>query len=159
MASSFIYKRNIRILISVLLIIALILIVKSITEFVGFSQGILTLISTLLSITCIWILFRMINDIAKIKNVYNQKNLNYTPPVPFGHKSVWMAVKTNDPELVVNTFFRDKKVICTNWESCYFGHVEKGYSYVLQPIDGWVIVQGIDIYDLLQVKNPNAILF
>ena len=74
------------------------------------------------------------------------KELVADQPQGFGYKNKWLAVKSNNKELVAE-FLKLKNVEKSNWED----GIKHGYEigeFITPTINGWILVLGIDISDL-----------
>ena len=61
-------------------------------------------------------------------------------PVPFGHKCVWFAVKTDQKNRLVE-IFKLRKVMDCNWEAG-IAQAYKGSVFITPAIAGWTLVCG-----------------
>jgi hypothetical protein len=82
------------------------------------------------------------------KRFFSKKSKKLIPdkPIGFGYKHKWLAIKSTDKNKVAK-FLKLKNIQESNWEyGVNFGY-EKGV-FVTPEIDGWILVLGIEIFDL-----------
>ena len=70
----------------------------------------------------------------------------YSPnkPINFGRKTTWCAVKCDDSELVAQAIFNGQYKPCDWVEGMIRAYDVQG-TFVLPPINGWVLIHGIEI--------------
>lgn len=70
------------------------------------------------------------------------------PPRPFGYKMSWLAVKTEDPQSLIDCL-RLEGVKDANWESgiaaVYDDATSDANIFVTSPVDGWTFVIGLSL--------------
>src|SRR5262245_13351295 len=74
-------------------------------------------------------------------------------PVPFGYKCAWLAIKTDDPQAVVEALGL-KNVRKIGWEkgiaAAYGGEV-----FVTPPIKGWVLAASFSLPEIADKTRPD----
>lgn len=84
-----------------------------------------------------------------------------TPPVAFGYKMAWLAIRTDDPMSVVDALSLEAVEACP-WPQA----VEAVYShdamadrpaFVTPPLDGWTLVAGPGLFDEVSDAEPERL--
>lgn len=100
-----------------------------------------------------------IQNTAKMCTLESNMNtpLKIESPIPFGYKSAWLAIKTNDSNAVVKslglTRIRD-----ANWSTgLEVANNTNGEVFVTCPLDEWVLVIGLSLPDSGDSERPDKI--
>lgn len=91
--------------------------------------------------------FDKMNDEIEQRSKLKKIELNTNPdnPIPFGYKSCWFAVKTNNTDLLVKTLGL-QNLSQANWHSgieCAYG--DSNYVYITPPIGKWKLIVGTSL--------------
>ncbi len=62
-------------------------------------------------------------------------------PIPFGPKSQWLAVKTNEPEAVADFLFKKPTRTCA-WLDADFVIRELGEAFITPTVGSWTLIRG-----------------
>lgn len=83
-----------------------------------------------------------------------------TDPVvqqPFGYKTTWLAILTEDALSVAASFnIRGETIYETNWIKGLEGAYQN-FCFVTPPVSGWVMVVNPNMYDVTQQETQNTL--